>query len=65
MKHKLTLSVLATSLLLSVTGLAGANGSGDYTLIRWTVDGGGITFNGGDGYVLGTTSSTASISPWC
>jgi hypothetical protein len=55
MKHKLTLSVLVALLWLGLTGLAGANGSGDYTLIRWTVDGGGITLGGGDGYVLGAT----------
>jgi hypothetical protein len=42
MNHTLILSALLLLLLLGTTGLAAANGS-EYTLTRWTVDGGGIT----------------------
>ena len=41
-----------------------ANRSDGYTLARWTIDGGGVTFSTSEGYTLGSTAGQPEAATW-
>jgi hypothetical protein len=57
------LIALAVLLLLGTTGWALVAAS-DYTLVCWTVDGGGSTFHTAGGYSLGGTTGQPDARAW-
>jgi hypothetical protein len=50
-----TVIAIAIGILITVSGLAGAQSGGNYELAWYTVDNGGVSFSTGDGYQLGGT----------